>query len=188
MSVASPTSSPSFDLHALVAAVCDGNPKIANPADLADLVLDKINQSDYRDALRQTLRQYVTGYITRTRVINHHGGAGASTLSPSPGPGGTPAATTGTTRKVGRSRLSGIADLLNSREYSWHRGDWISLSDATEADLRSIANNRGEIAATYLTNQRWYDGLADLLVKYRVSTFGELPTTVQAAVASGTLP
>jgi len=159
-----------FGLNEIVTDVCDGNPSIADAYDLAELVLAKIDPSDYREALHQALHPYLTGYVTQRRPTNHQ---------PS-----DPTAS----RTVGRSRLAGVGNLLASREFSPHRGAWILLSEATEADLRSIAVKRGEVAATYLAKEAWYNGVADLLLAHKVAMVGDLPVTVKAALAAGTLP
>jgi hypothetical protein len=158
-----------FNLHEIVADICDTNPTVADPYSLAELVLAKIDSQDYREALHQALSRYLTGYVTQHRPTNHQPGS----------VGG---------RTVGRSRLAGVGNLLASREFSPHRGAWILLAEATEADLRSIAAKRGEVAATYLAKEAWYNGVADLLLEHKVTVVGELPVTIKAALAAGTLP
>jgi len=164
---------PSFSLHEVVTDVCTTNPTVADPYDLAELVLAKIDSDDYREALHQALSRYLTGYVTQHRPTNHQ-----------PSPGASP----GRGRTVGRSRLAGVGDFLASREFSPHRGAWILLSEATVEDLRSIAVKRGEAAATYIVKQAWYDGIADLLLVHKAATVNDLPVTVQSAIAAGTLP
>lgn len=158
-------------LSAIAAEVCDDNAHVADPAVLADLMLDRIDPADYKEALRQTLHRYLSTFVVSTRPTR-----GAEEPDPTPTSG----------RRVGKSRLTGLGDFLASREFSPNRGRWILLAEATVADLRSMVEKREQVAAMYLAKAAWYSEMANLVEKYEVVTVGDLPVTVQSALMAGT--
>lgn len=162
-----------INLSNVVAGVCESNPDIADPSDLADLVLDKIDPADYKEALRQALHRYLPSYVVATRPTR---GADDPTVGSVSG------------RRVGKSRLSGLGAFLSSREFSPYRGRWILLAEATVDDLRSMVEKREAVAAMYLAKSKWYSEMADTVEAYEVATVGDLPVTVQASLMEGTPP
>ena len=161
MSTSSASPLPEFSLRDIVAEICDTH-RDPDPAKLVEPVLAAIDAMDYQEALRQALHGYITTFVVTARH--------------------TPRAYSESTtagRKIGKSRLAGVAAFLSSREFSPARGEWIHLFEATADDLRSMAAKREAMAMQYMEKAAWYASIAETLKSHSVDTVGHLPVVVQ---------
>jgi len=164
MSTSSAAPLPEFNLRDVVAEIAETH-RDADPARLIEPVLDAIDPLDYEEALRQALHGYITTFVVTARQTPR-----TVTLLPAPG------------RKIGKSRLSGVAAFLSSREFSPARGEWIHLFEANAEDLKAMAAKREAMALQYQAKAQWYGSIAHELQQHSVSTVGDLPMMVQESL------
>lgn len=160
MTKTNPIPDTEFSLRDIVTEVCQTRHE-ADPALLVEHVLAAIDPADYEAALEQALHGFVTTFVVTARHTPR-----AEAVTP-------------TGRKVGMSKLAGIAAFLASREFSPARGEWIHLADATADDLVSMAEKRQAMAAQYTEKANWYASMAESLKTHKAPTVGKLPKTVQ---------
>lgn len=141
----------SFDLDALIHRVMDDT-DLVNPGEITAKVLDQLPDEHVREALRMTLRQYVTRVMTRDRI--------AHAIKPA-------------LRPEVHNRSTKV---LAIREYGrrWLRdrehvgsGTWKLLGECTYADLFRLAEAREQAAAQYRAKAEKYRRLARELQEYK---------------------
>lgn len=135
---------------------------LADPGDLADVVLERIPSEHVHDALSQTLRIYVRQVISEVRNSG-------------------PAVNVAPIRPNLSWKVAGIRDgwqrQLDNRV---HIGDgWKLLRNCSYDDLLAAAAERRDLADRNMARARQYDAWACLLSDNGAETFGDLPAEVQ---------
>lgn len=143
-----------FDLRAVVRETLSSSPA-ADPAALAEHVLDRIAVEDYGQALRQTLRTYIREAIGQQRMS-----------APVPTP------RVNASWKVEAIRASWKRALANRMCVA--DGEWKTLADCTAQDLLFVAKERRVAAAKNLATAETYESLAQLMESQGAAVVADL--------------
>ena len=159
------TTTSTFNLRDFVKEILDASDD-PDPAKVANEVLDRLPKRHYRDALEQSLSQYV-------RVIGNDARRAGKPATPEPTQTGARSWKVTAIREQWRKTL----------ETRVHVEDgWKFLRDMTADDLTYAAQERDSIASRNLAWARHYRHLGRLVDGHGVKTVGDLPDGVLAEV------
>ena len=160
-----------FNLRDLVKDVLRSSDD-ADPHRVAEQVLGRIGNSDYREALRQSLGQYVRvvsdsmrGSTPEAPAVKPKGGAGPSSW------------------KNGAAIREDWQRRLDDRI---HGADgWMRVREMSSDDCLFVADYRDKLATDNASAARFWRSVDRTLDEHGVKTVGELPVEVQMSLFGG---
>lgn len=156
-----------FDLRKLVREVCE-NSEVADPAQLAKEVNQRIKRQERDAALEAALPLFVRVELGQMRMSTHR-------VRPGPQSSRKVAGIRETWRRMLRDRINVGPDV----------SDWKFLADCTATDLDYAASIREENARRNAARAEQYRQLAELLEEHGVATVGELPDETLGTALDG---
>lgn len=161
-----------FNLRELTKTILESSTS-ADPNVVAQELLERINRKDYREALRQSLGQYV-------RVVsdNLRGPTPAVSLSGLGGGGGGPRSW-----KSGAAVKADWQRKLDARVRAEH--GWLRVREMSAVDVKFVGDHRDKLASENAAAARFWRTVGAALDEHGVETVGELPAEVLMRLFGG---
>jgi hypothetical protein len=164
-----------FNLRQTVKEVL-GSSTMADPTDIADEVLRRIDRKDYPAALAQAMRPFVRQMVSESRPP-----LGDVPMPAAPGQ----APLVGTPFHVRLNYRNAWQKALLSRETDPTIGKWMFLRDATAQNLENMAAHRETQAEKNRHKARQLRALRDAVIEHGVETVGDLPAETLMPLLGG---